>query len=90
LPFALYVRKDNRDPRLVKLVAMGISLIPRMAMLKAGERVQYRLLKNQQPRRTIAIIWRRRCPHKKGVLEFLKHLREVGKTFQQSSEKPKA
>jgi len=30
---------------------MGISLIPRMAMLKAGERVQYRLLKNQQPRR---------------------------------------
>ena len=69
---------------------MGISLIPRMAMLKAGERVQYRLLKNQQPRRTIAIIWRRRCPHKKGVLEFLKHLREVGKTFQQSSEKPKA
>jgi hypothetical protein len=24
------------------------------------------------------------------VLEFLKHLREVGKTFQQSSEKPKA
>jgi len=69
---------------------MGISLIPRMAMLKAGERVQYRLLKNHQPRRTIAIIWRRRCPHKKGVLEFLKHLREVGKTFQQSPEKPKA
>jgi LysR family hydrogen peroxide-inducible transcriptional activator len=66
---------------------MGISLIPRMAMLNAGERVRYRPLKNHQPRRTIAIIWRRRCPHKKAAQEFLKHLREVGKTFQAACEK---
>jgi LysR family hydrogen peroxide-inducible transcriptional activator len=78
---------------------MGISLIPRMAMLNTGERVRYRPLKNLHPRRTIAIIWRKRCPLKKVAQEFLKHLREVGKTFQLPStnhhsfrlpEKPKA
>jgi LysR family hydrogen peroxide-inducible transcriptional activator len=78
---------------------MGISLIPRMAMLNTGERVLYRPLKNHKPRRTIAIIWCKRCPLKKVAQEFLKHLCEVGKTFQLPStnhhsfrlpEKPKA
>jgi LysR family hydrogen peroxide-inducible transcriptional activator len=75
---------------------MGISLIPRMAMLNTAERVRYCPLKNPQPRRTIAIIWRSRSPLKRAAQEFLNHLRKVGKTFKppatinHPSEKPKA
>lgn len=74
---------------------LGISLVPRMAMLNAMERVCYCPLQNPQPRRTVAIVWRSRTPLKKAAQALLNHLREAGKTFNSASEnsfslKPKA
>jgi LysR family hydrogen peroxide-inducible transcriptional activator len=63
---------------------LGISLVPRMAMLNAMERVCYCPLRNPQPQRTIAIVWRSRTTLKRTVRAFLDHLREVGKTFSTS------
>jgi LysR family hydrogen peroxide-inducible transcriptional activator len=61
---------------------LGVSLVPRMAVMNATERVCYCRLKNPQPRRTIAIIWHRQNRPNKIVRAFFNHLREVGKTFQ--------
>jgi LysR family hydrogen peroxide-inducible transcriptional activator len=63
---------------------LGVSLVPRMARLNAAERVCYCSLKNPQPRRTIAIVWRSRATLKRTVQVFLNHLRKVGKTFHSS------
>ncbi len=63
---------------------LGISLVPRMAMLNAMKRVCYCSLRNPQPQRTIAIVWRSRTTLKKTVQIFLNHLREVGKVFNSS------
>ncbi|MGH7953631.1 MAG: LysR family transcriptional regulator substrate-binding protein, partial [Limisphaerales bacterium] len=60
---------------------LGVSFVPRMAMLNTVERVCYCPLTNPQPRRTIAIIWHERNPLKKPAQAFFNHLREAGKTF---------
>lgn len=63
---------------------LGISLVPRMAMLNAMQRVCYCSLGNPRPQRTIAIVWRSRTTLKKTVQVFLNHLREAGRTFNSS------
>ena len=77
----------------------GISLIPHMAILEKSEAINYRQLENPRPKRTIAVVTRRKRPLKIAVQEFLHHLRHVGKTFKlpainqlhpPSPEKPKA
>jgi LysR family hydrogen peroxide-inducible transcriptional activator len=75
---------------------LGVSFVPRMAILNPVGNVQYCSLRYPRPRRTIAIVWRSRNPPTKAVLEFLNHLRKTGKTFRPSaflnapSEQPKA
>lgn len=60
---------------------MGISLIPQMAIPEKSAQIIYRQLENPRPRRSIAIVTRNKRQLKASVQEFLKHLRQVGKTF---------
>jgi LysR family hydrogen peroxide-inducible transcriptional activator len=59
---------------------IGISLIPQMA-ISATPTLIYRQLENPRPKRTIAVVTRSKSHLKVAVQEFLKHLRQVGKTF---------
>ena len=106
-----FCHKQNFRPRIVirssqiatvqSLVAagMGISLIPQMAIGEKPAHITYRQLENPRPKRSIAIVTRSKRHLKVAAQEFLKHLRQVGKTFKlpaisnhliQPSEKPKA
>jgi LysR family hydrogen peroxide-inducible transcriptional activator len=78
---------------------IGISLIPQMAIGESSTHITYRHLENPRPKRTIAFVTRNKRHLKVAVEEFLKHLRQVGKTFNlaatnnhlnQPTEKPKA
>jgi DNA-binding transcriptional LysR family regulator len=60
---------------------MGISLIPQMAIPEKPTLITYRQLEKPRPKRTIAIVTRNKRPLKLAAQEFLKHLRQVGKTF---------
>lgn len=89
-----FCRKQNFRPRIVircgqlatvqSLVAadMGISLIPQMAIPENPTLIIYRQLENPRPKRTIAVVTRRKRHIKNVAQEFLKHLRKVGKTFE--------
>ncbi len=77
---------------------IGISLIPQMA-IKATPTLIYRQIENPRPKRSIAVVTRSKRHQKVAVQEFLKHLRQVGKSFKLSAtnnhliqppEKPKA
>jgi len=77
---------------------IGISLIPQMA-INGTPTLIYRQLENPRPKRTIGVVTRNKRHQKVAVEEFLKHLRQVGKTFNLSAtnnhlnqppEKPKA
>jgi LysR family hydrogen peroxide-inducible transcriptional activator len=59
---------------------IGISLIPQMA-IKATPTLIYRQLENPRPKRSIAVVTRSKRHQKVAVQEFLKHLRQAGKTF---------
>lgn len=106
-----FCRKHNFRPRIVfrcgqiatiqALVAAGngISLIPQTAIADTPAPITYRQLENQRQKRSIAIVTRSKRHLKVAVQEFLKHLRQVGKTFKlpainnhliQPPEKPKA
>lgn len=78
---------------------MGISLIPNMAIAEPTTQITYRQLENPRPKRTIAIVTRKKRPLKLAAQYFFNHLRLVGKTFKlpainhlpsPSSEKPQA
>ena len=60
---------------------MGISLIPQMAIAENPMSITYRQLENPRPKRAIAIVTRSKRQLKAPAQEFLKHLRQVGKTF---------
>jgi LysR family hydrogen peroxide-inducible transcriptional activator len=63
---------------------IGISLIPQMA-IKVTPTLIYRQLENPRPKRTIAVVTRSKRHQKVAAQEFLKHLRQVGKTFKQAA-----
>jgi LysR family hydrogen peroxide-inducible transcriptional activator len=78
---------------------IGISLIPQMAIGELPTHITYRHLENPRPKRTIAVVTRSKRHQKVAIQVFLKHLRQVGKTFKlpatnnhliQPPEKPKA
>jgi len=77
---------------------IGISLIPQMA-IGATPTLTYRQLEDPRPKRSIAVVTRSKRHLKAAAQEFLKHLRQAGKTFKlpptnnhliQPSAKPKA
>jgi LysR family hydrogen peroxide-inducible transcriptional activator len=77
----------------------GFSLIPQMAITEKSAHITYRHLEHPRPKRSIVIVTRNKRPLKLAAQQFLKHLRQVGKTFKlpalkhhalQSTQKPKA
>lgn len=67
---------------------LGISLVPRMAVLNEAEHICYCPLEKPQPRRTIATVWTNATAQNKTVQIFLNHLRMVGKAFKHPSTNP--
>jgi LysR family hydrogen peroxide-inducible transcriptional activator len=106
-----FCRKHNYRPRIVfrcgqfatiqSLVAAGkgVALIPQTAIAATAGSITYRQLENSRPKRSIAVVTRNKRHLKVAAHEFLKHLRQFGKTFKlpavnnhliQPPEKPKA
>jgi LysR family hydrogen peroxide-inducible transcriptional activator len=63
---------------------IGISLIPQMA-IRATPTIIHRQLENPRPKRSIAVVTRSKRHQKIAVQEFLKHLRQAGKTFERTA-----
>jgi len=60
---------------------VGISLIPQMAIGEKTAHIIYRQLEAPRPKRSIAVVTRNKRPLKLAAQEFIKYLRQAGKTF---------
>lgn len=68
------------------MAGLGVSLVPQMAKMTGRLPLIYRSLEKPRPTRTIVAVWRSKREPSAALQEFLKHLRQVAKTFVTTSQ----
>jgi LysR family transcriptional regulator, hydrogen peroxide-inducible genes activator len=68
------------------MAGLGVSLIPQMAKMTGRLPLIYRSLEKPRPTRTIVAVWRSKREPSATLQEFLKHLRQVAKTYVTTSQ----